>query len=346
MLILDNIVFSLQRTGGISVVWQQHLRRIEADSTWQKRYIEYPNSNIQRSEIALTDVEALRYRRLERYRQPAITVGDGDIFHSSYFRTLKGAKNITTIHDLTYHYYRHGAAKAVHLWEEERALRASDHVICISENTRRDLLTFYPWLREDKVSVVYNGVSDVYCPTDAASIAPYASGEYLLYVGSRNVGYKRFDVAVEVAKQSGQPLVLVGNKISEEEAKRLDETLGREHWFSCTEVGESGLNTLYNHAMALLYPSDYEGFGLPIIEAQRAGCPVLAQQASSVPEVAGEGALLFAHNEIVAAMTEAIRSLKSGQIESSVLREKGFINSQRFSWDKTYKETTDIYKHT
>lgn len=345
MIVLDNIVFSLQRTGGISVVWQQHLQRMEADAAWQKRIIEYANTNVQRGEIALKDVETLPLRRLERYRQPAIQVSKGDIFHSSYFRILDGARNVTTVHDLTYHYYRRGLAKAVHLWEEERALHASERIICISEHTRGDLLTCYPWLDEKRVSVVPNGVSETYrILGEKENITPFAAGEYLLYIGSRSVRYKRFEVAVAVARETGQPLVLVGAGVDKREQEWLDEQLGAGHWHSISATTEGEINKLYNGALALLYPSDYEGFGLPILEAQRAGCIVIAQRASSIPEVAGAGAILFGAEGLAPQMAEAVRALKSGRIDREELIEKGLQNASQYSWDKTYKNTIDIYR--
>ena len=148
----DNIIFSLQRYGGISVVWNELLSRARVDKDLQVTELDYR--------------EALEPRWMERYRIPAYTAEEPSIFHSSYFRILpqKGVSNVTTMHDLTYHYYRKGMPKAVHLWEEERALRHSKAVICISENTKRDLLKFYPWVKDERLHVVYNGVSDLFFP--------------------------------------------------------------------------------------------------------------------------------------------------------------------------------------
>ena len=244
--IADNIIFSLQRYGGISVVWNEFLSRARKDKEIELTELNYPDS--------------LSPRIMERYRIPAYKADTPSIFHSSYFRILpqKGVHNVTTVHDLTYHFYRRGLAKAVHLWEEQRALKHSDAIICISENTKRDVLQFYPWIKEEHIHVVYNGVSNVFHP-----ISSVEKKGYLLYIGNSQVEYKRFDVAQQVARLTGLELV-IANKSSQEE-----------------------LNKLYNEALCLLYPSDYEGFGLPILEAQAAGCPVIAQNSSSIPEVIG-----------------------------------------------------------
>ena len=303
--IADNIIFSLQRYGGISVVWNEFLSRARKDKEIELTELNYPDS--------------LSPRIMERYRIPAYKADTPSIFHSSYFRILpqKGVHNVTTVHDLTYHFYRRGLAKAVHLWEEQRALKHSDAIICISENTKRDVLQFYPWIKEEHIHVVYNGVSNVFHP-----ISSVEKKGYLLYIGNSQVEYKRFDVAQEVARLTGLELV-IANKSSQEE-----------------------LNKLYNEALCLLYPSDYEGFGLPILEAQAAGCPVIAQNSSSIPEVIGPHGLMVPHNtpqRMAAEMADIVRQIQNRTTQEII--EDGIANAKRFSWDKTYEQTKNVYEN-
>ena len=300
--IYDNIIYSLQRYGGISVVWNELRQRARQDA-----------------DIALTELDYthMPYRWLERYRIPDFKADTPAVFHSSYFRILpqKGVCNVTTVHDLTYHFYRKGLPKAVHVWEEARALRHSDAVICISENTKRDVLHYYPWLREDQLHVIYNGVSDAFCP-----IPSVVKQGYLLYVGNTHVDYKRYDVAQEVARLTGLKLV------------------------TASSVSREQLNRLYNEALCLLYPSDYEGFGLPVLEAQKAGCPVIAQQASSIPEVMGNGGWMVKHDtpaRMAAEMADIVRQLLSRSATDII--QAGFDNARRFSWDKAYAQTKQVY---
>lgn len=302
--IFDNIIFSLQRFGGISVVWNELLQRAQADKELNLTELDYRNERL--------------YRRLERYRIPDYMAEKPSVFHSSYFRVLPqaGVHNVTTVHDLTYHFYRKGLPKAVHLWEEERALKHSEAIICISENTKRDLLTFYPWVKEETIHVIYNGVSDDFYP-----IKNIEKKGYLLFIGNSSVGYKRYDIAQEVAKRTGLELVAARNVTSEE------------------------LNKLYNEALCLLYPSDYEGFGLPILEAQKAGCPVIAQNYSSVPEVIGKGGLIVEHSsteKIVQQMVEKVNEVQSRPMQGIIAA--GIENAKRFSWDNTYEQTKNVYR--
>ena len=303
--VLDNIIFTLQRNGGISVVWNELLRRARADLAQSLEELDY--------------VEKMTPRFMERYRIPAYKAQTPAVFHSSYFRILPqpDVYNVTTVHDLTYHFYRHGLPKAVHLWEEERALRHSEAIICVSQSTKRDLLHFYPWLKEDRLHVIYNGVSESFFP-----ISSVEKKGYLLYIGNSTVAYKRFDVAQEVARLTGLELV------------------------TASHVSQERLNTMYNEALCLLYPSDYEGFGLPVLEAQRAGCPVIAQNRSSIPEVIGPDGLMVNHDtphRMAEEMAHAVRELLSRPAQHII--DSGLENTKRFSWDKNYEQVKQVYEN-
>ena len=286
------------------MVWNELLQRAQADKELNLTELDYK--------------QGMTPRWMERYRIPDYMAETPAIFHSSYFRVLPqaGVHNVTTVHDLTYHFYRKGLPKAVHLWEEARALKHSEAIICISENTKRDLLTFYPWVKEETIHVIYNGVSDDFYP-----IKNIEKKGYLLFIGNSSVGYKRYDIAQEVAKRTGLELVAARNVTSEE------------------------LNKLYNEALCLLYPSDYEGFGLPILEAQKAGCPVIAQNYSSVPEVIGKGGLIVEHSsteKIVQQMVEKVNEVQSRPMQGIIAA--GIENAKRFSWDNTYEQTKNVYR--
>ena len=303
--VFDNIIYTLQRNGGISVVWNELLKRARQDKDLQCTELCYP--------------DAMTPRFMERYRIPDYMADTPAIFHSSYFRVLpqEGVYNVTTVHDLTYHYYRRGLAKAVHLWEENRALRHSEAVICISENTKRDLMHFYPWYPEEQIHIVYNGVGEEFYPMKSVE-----KKGFLLYVGNTQVDYKRYDVAQEVARLTGVELV------------------------TASHVSREELNRLYNEALCLLYPSDYEGFGLPILEAQKAGCPVIAQKFSSIPEVIGNNGLTVAHDSpkrMAEAMADIVRQLQSGPTQPIV--QAGIENAKRFSWDRTYEQVKAVYEN-
>ena len=316
----DNIIYSLQRVGGISVVWTELLKRACADPDLSVTMLEYPMNNVLRAQAEMPGgmIQSMPLRRMERYREPDFRPTQPTIFHSSYFRICENplVRNVTTVHDLTYHFYRKGLPKAVHLWEERKALKHSEAIICISENTRRDLLRFYPWIPEERVYVIYNGVSAAFYP-----LPEVEKKGYLLYVGNTSVGYKRYDVAQVVAKKTGLELV------------------------TATGVTSKQLNRYYNEALCLLYPSDYEGFGIPVLEAQKAGCPVIAQDFSSITEIIGSKGLTVRHaapEEMAEEMAQMVLELKSRP--TSEIIQAGMENAARFSWDKTYEQTKQVYQ--
>lgn len=343
--VFDNIIFALQKAGGISVVWQELLNRAIKDSSYQKTILDYPSLNVCRQALDLReDALTLPMRMLERYRQPAYQVKDNTIFHSSYFRILTqdNIQNITTIHDLTYHHYRSGLPKAVHIAQERYALAHSAGVICVSENTKRDLLSCYPHLQEDKVRVIYNGVGKHFMP-----LPKVEKKEFLLFVGNRAAAYKRFDVAVGVAQRTHSELVIIGSPLTSDEERYLNQALGRHQYRTVSNLPNEALNKYYNEALCLIYPSDYEGFGIPVIEAQKAGCPVICQDTSSLSEIAQGSALLVPHkpsNVLIDEMSSLVNQLRNGQIPMEPLRQKGFMNARRFSWDNTYRDTIDFYR--
>ena len=350
--IFDNIIFNLQSGGGISVVWYELLKRAVRDADFTKCFLEYPCANLCRSMLQLPAEQLVmpRNKCMERYRQPSFSAPRGSLFHSSYFRILRqpSVKNITTVHDLTYHFYRQGLARHVHVTQESYALNHSEGIICISESTKYDLLRCYPRLQADKIRVIHNGVSEAYYPVDAAPITHFEKGGYLLYVGNRAAEYKNYFVAVETARLTALPLVIVGSELTEVEQAQLNVLLGEEHWQSLCWQSEKQLNILYNQAFALLYPSSYEGFGLPVLEAQGAGCLVLAQAVSSIPEVAGEAGLLIEptddHQLAAEKMADLIQQVKNGRLDRNKYLQNGRTNAARFSWDNAYAQTKAFYR--
>jgi len=288
--------------------------------------------------------------KIQRYINPKIQNEKG-IFHSSYFRTVDNPNinNITTVHDFTYEYFVKGFPRFIHHSQKGNAIKHSKKIICVSENTRNDLLRFFPKIEEDNIKVVYNGVSEDYCqllPKDCSLInqlVPFQSMEYILYVGDRRSDYKNFNMLVNACKIAKFPLVIVGGGLlTTEEQLMLSDKLGTNKYFLLNGLSNNQLNLLYNNAAFLVYPSVYEGFGIPIIEAQKAGCPVICSNKSSIPEVAGRGAYII-DNISDDKISDILLQSKSGTIQTNEIVKAGLLNAQRFSWDKCYKETKQVY---
>lgn len=353
--VLDNIIFSLQRSGGISVVWQEHLKRLLCETDFNCEFIEYKNAsdNILRKSLRIpTEKINKRSSSLIQFKRFINIHGDDTrpyIFHSSYYRIDKSqnAHNVTTVHDFTYFKYFKGFRKLLNCRQQLRAIQNSQTVICVSENTKKDLLSYMPDFDDSKIHVVYNGVSTSYKQISREEYKfslPFENNEFILYVGNRAASYKNFNTVVEVCSLMKIPLVIAGGGVlSDSEKHILDLKLGNLNYASFPHLLNEELNELYNRAMLLLYPSIYEGFGIPIVEAQRAGCPVIAINTSSIPEVMGSSDLLLKEDSAEAIHEAVLRIGFDSQLRKDEIQ-RGLRNSKKFSWDKTYEETIKLYK--
>lgn len=350
-IIFDNIVFSQQRAGGISVVWYELLKRVMKEQDIQPVFIEYQGGQLNYFRKLLElPVEAINLRsnlllKIRRYFNPRIQINEKTIFHSSYYRTCNhpNALNITTVHDFTYEKYYRGIAKWLHCKQKYKAISSSDKIICISENTKKDLQMYLPDIDEKKIKVIYNGVSEDYHKIDVSKVnqLPFPAESYIIFVGSR-MTYKRFDFAVDFAQQYNLKIIIVGGgPLTKNERLLLDNKIYKNNYAKLDAVPNSTLNILYNSAFCLFYPSEYEGFGIPLVEAQKACCPVIAYDGSSIKEIANNSALLFSDYNLTS-LRQFVDNLKNTEFRNELIR-KGVDNATRFSWNKTYEEYIKVY---
>lgn len=345
-IVFDNIIFSLQSSGGISVVWANLLDRIIRKEQINYRVIEYGSpSNIFRKniDIPIQNIEHrnLKFLKLFRYLSPKLVeLREKFIFHSSYYRVCFNpyAINITTVHDFTYEYFRHGIARKIHSWQKEKAIRNSDYIVCISKNTKKDLLKFIPDIDPGKVRVIYNGVSDSYYIMDSVPYPQYMN--FVLFLGARD-DYKNFKFTVNSLKSTRFNLLICGKPLSCDEEQFLNVNLGSDRYILLSGISDEELNKVYNSVYCLSYPSSYEGFGIPVIEAQKAGCPVICLNMSSIPEIVGENYPTL--NNLSTESFVKLLNLFSDFDSRDKIKKLGSLNAQRFSWDKMFEEYLSLY---
>ncbi|WP_071809257.1 glycosyltransferase family 4 protein [Franconibacter pulveris] len=326
-ILYDGILSNLQSYGGITVYFRELISRLNKS---EHVVVEY------NAQASLSKNSIIRKPRLlERYRNFQMKDLEASVFHSTYYRIpdVKKMPVITTVHDFTYELYVQGMKKKVHSWQKNKAIHASDIIVCVSNNTANDLLK-YCKVDEDKIHVIYNGVSEDYFPLNLEAT------NQVLFVGARS-GYKNFSLAVKAISQTkGLFLGIIGGgDLSSKEEAMLNSLLPSRYKYYGKVTNEE-LNYLYNTAYCLLYPSEYEGFGIPVIEAMRARCPVIAANRSSIPEVAGNSAILL-NTITVNNLADALMTVSSCRTS---LVNNGLLQANKFSWNRCFLETEQIYK--
>lgn len=231
---------------------------------------------------------------------------------------------------------------------KKRAIINAQGIICISNNTKNDLMKLFPKIDKKKIRVIYNGVSEEYFTipksTDVSSFLynNILQEKYILYVGHRT-SYKNFFVAAEAVARvdASFKLLVIGEKLTNTEIQKLDEFL-KNRYICLTGIDNKTLNVFYNYAFCLIYPSSYEGFGIPLLEAMRASCPVVTTDKSSIPEVTGDAAIIVRKID-PDSFADAILLLLNEEVKLKKI-EKGLVQASKFSWTKSYEEVKCYYK--
>jgi len=271
---------------------------------------------------------------------------DFDIFHQTYFNSFKydnKGKFIVTVLDMIHEIYpEYFSAFDFSKKYKEIAVDAADGIICISNSTKNDLINILN-VPEEKIRVVYLANS-LNVEVSEEKIIEFP---YILYVGKRG-GYKNFHKfiyaysAVEEIHKNFIVLCFGGGKFTEEE-NRMFNDLKISQKVQQKSGSDEILANIYKYSSAFVYPSEYEGFGIPPLEAMNYGCPLVVSNKSSIPEVVGNAGLYFDPDN----KEELIEKLKQVLYNSDVrmdLIAKGYERVKNFTWDKCANETYSFYK--
>lgn len=336
---LDGIIFSLQRHGGITVYFRELLAQVVASGIAARLTLDLPVIQ-DLTDLPGAQLAERRSARIgERFRHCRLPSGTR-VFHSSYYRrpAQLDVPTVVTVHDFIYERFRRGPPKWVHMAQKHAAIRHAQALICISESTRDDLLEWVGVRSDQTVHVIPNGVSEVFRPlAGAVAVRPF-----VLFVGERR-GYKNF--ALALATMAFLPEIELhcvgGGPLRDEEFAGCNASV-RARVRHLGFVSDEALNTVYNHALCLFYPSRYEGFGIPVVEAMRAGCPVVCIDCKAVIEVGGD-ALERAEVEDPAALADAVQ-----RIQDSENRQKriaaGIERASTFDWRRCHEQTLQVYR--
>lgn len=354
----DAQIFRQQRYGGISRYFCELATRLAADPTVTTRILAPHHQNEFLASVPAPLVVGWHRKHWKRLGKLSRALGraverrstakfDPDVIHETYFwgsplqhpRALK----VLTVYDMIHERFPDRFDEHDHTAEaKRRAVAAADHVICISHSTKSDLLQMLQ-VQEAKVSVTHLA-SSLAPPVEAP---PAAGPPYLLHVGDRG-GYKNFLALVRALGASAllrefRLACFGGGPLKPEEWAAIDAAgIARER--IVLHAGDDTLLArLYAGAFCFVYPSIYEGFGIPPLEAMQCDCPVVCCRSSSMPEVVGDAAEYFEPNE-PDSLRAALERVVSSEARREQLRALGRERRRGFSWDACAQETLALYR--
>lgn len=283
-----------------------------------------------------------------------------DVLHSPDFIPpfYRRCPSVITVHDLSFYLFPETKTEEAlrYYRQTERAVNNAEGIIAVSETTRQDLQRVLG-VPPGRVEVIYHGVDEQYhVMEDRAAVASFCreSGlpdSFMLWVGTleprKNLEclFQALALACRRLPPEKQQLVVVGPMGWRfEQTRKLYERLGlKDRVIFFGPAGESDLALLYNAAWAFVFPSLYEGFGMPPLEAMACGTPVLASSTPALKEVLGEAALYFDPHQPPALSEFIVRLAEDAQLAGR-LREVGLQRAQRFRWEDTARRTLEVYR--
>ena len=273
-----------------------------------------------------------------------------EVVHQTYFENgyKKTRPTIITIYDLIHEKFFIEYGKDKNYRPKKNAIENADKIICISENTAKDLIDIYK-VKKNKIEIIYlsNSLEEELILITPKINLNNLNKNYLLFVGKRD-GYKNFINFIKAYSQSEKlkkdfKIVCFGNLEFSKQEKSLFKSLNLNFENIIHIKGDDlTLSHLYKNAKALVYPSLYEGFGLPILEAMNFDCPVICSNTSSMPEVAGKSAQYFDPQNIDS-IQEAVTKMVYDETLSKNLIEKGKLQAKQFSWKRCANSTLNVY---
>ncbi|MDD2366330.1 MAG: glycosyltransferase family 1 protein [Desulfuromonadaceae bacterium] len=276
-----------------------------------------------------------------------------NVIHETYYFPYRlgpsSARRVLTMHDMIHEKFADDFEAGDRTARfKSMSVERSDHIICVSENTRNDLIELLG-VQPDKTSVIYHGFDLMDYATTARTETVIDFGEpFILYVGNRG-RYKNFLSLLKAYAESKEltgrcRLVCFGSeKFNDTELKLIEKMGLNRNRVVPIGGGDHILAALYKSALVFVYPSLYEGFGIPPLEAMSFGCPVVCSNEGSIPEVVGDAGEYFDPKNI-----DNIRDAIERVVDSETIRreliKKGKERTKIFSWERCAKETAEIYR--
>jgi len=355
----DEQIFALQAYGGISRMFAELAKQFYADPELGiellplnapviNRYL--LDDDLVRTRMAVRDA-GTEYSALLRYIARIQPRPGNDIVHNTFYlphglAAYPGARRIVTVHDMIPELMPQTRRRLDFLTLKRRYVRHADHVICVSESTKRDLLEVYGPI-EAPISVVHHGVDPMFRPDRDPH--PELPLRYILFVGNRNQ-YKDASVLMRAFAQAARHerdivLLFVGGGEFTADERRLLSALGIATRTVQASLADRLMPAAYSNALMCIFPSRFEGFGLPALEAMACGTPTVLARATSLPEVGGTAASYFEPGN-ADELTVMMEKLLGDESLRDDRREAGIERAALFTWGKAAAETADVYRRT
>ncbi len=357
-ILYDGYVYQEQSAGGVNRYFANLIKRLPANfipllTTCQDHFLDYP---------AHGNLQSFKFKRrrplrvscwVEKYYFRCVEAAvNYDVAHPTYYslltqRELAAYRRpvVLTVWDMIHERFTKQFRDGKLVVEMKRnAIEAAHSIICISENTKKDLLEHYPHVSEGRVRVTHLASELNESLAFGPELVP--SRPYFLYVGARG-GYKNFSILLAAfgklaSVRRDLALCVVGTPLSAAEQRDVAEMKLSGQFEHYGQVSDAQLAKLYRHSIALVYPSLYEGFGIPLVEAMACGTAVVASNRSSLPEVLGGAGLLF--DPAADDLADVLLSLIDDPSERERLVALGRERAREFSWDQTVAQTLDVYR--
>ncbi|WP_309735690.1 glycosyltransferase family 1 protein [Chamaesiphon sp. OTE_75_metabat_556] len=358
-ILYDGQIYADQITGGIGRYFTNIINRLpEADqptltTSYRRNKSSYPtHPNLQIQEFPNFRPHQIAHKLRGHYFRWRNDRQSFDIFHPTYYYLLsQTAFNrsrrplVITVYDMIHELFADKMTPDGTIANKQAAILAADAIICISESTKNDLLRYFPAVAP-KIVVTYLASEFKQEWADGDEKTP--AQPYFLYVGSRAKAYKNFDTlllafAKVVSVNPDVRLCVVGAPFNEAEQRQIAELYLTERIQHYQYASDTHLAKLYRCSVAFVYPSLYEGFGIPPLEAMACGTVVVAANSSSIPEVVGDAGILF-DPKAVGDLADILLELLAAPSKRDLLIAKGFDRHQQFSWDKTAEQTVAVYR--
>lgn len=378
-ILYDHQIFEHQRIGGVSryfteiikhlpadveadvsvqYSFNEYLRNLNVPFVWKEQLINYinfyPRINLkgkkrlyQYLEKKYPDKYPDLFKINEEETIKKLKEQDFDIFHPTFFgdyylEYMGNKPYVLTVHDMIIELYPEFINSPYFVERKKKLVDNAAHIIAVSENTKRDIINVFG-TSPDKISVTYHASS----LSESEEKPEGLPEKYLLYVGDRRLGYKNFAFFISTI----QPILLenknlfvvcTGDKFTSDE-EEFFKVLGIKDQIVIKFVEDKQMFALYKGAQMFIYPSYYEGFGIPILEAFQAGCPVVLANSSCFPEVADDAGVFFDPKSPQSLRKAILDILNDGEYRNRIIA-KGTQRLKKFSWENSARQTVDIYK--